>query len=283
MAPVRIAKLGPKDPVWEEMLRTGDWSLRVWFLEADSLRWLAAWGFREDDLRAAVTTLKKVYPPNVARSLLGHAWEPSEGTSLDELWRREDEHQLVAGLFGNTGPVFPPLAVLALGVDLSLVMGSGFDHDLAERLREVTKWAGADLEVQVWANCLRAGWTVTKIDVPEERDRPRQDFLIRTEDGLSVTVEVKNLDLGDDAILVRRIHFDGIFSFDCTGIPPDRQVDVHSADDLYEAAAVPARHAWLKERLPQMAEAFRERLGELAAMGYPFGEHEVATRGRSRQ
>jgi hypothetical protein len=280
MSPRRIVKLGPKDPVWEEMIRSGDWSLQVWFLQPDAVRWLGAWGFSEAALRAAAEVLKKVYSPSVTHSLLGDSWEPSEQTSLDEVWRKEDEHQLAAGLFTSPGLVIPPLEILGLGVDLSLIMGSGFDHDLAERLRNVTAWAGADLEVQVWANCLRAGWSVTKIDGREERDQRRHDLLVTTQDGLSATVEVKNLDLGDDAVLVRRIHLGSIFSFECTGIPSDRQVDVCSADDLYEAAAAPVRHGWLKERLPQMAEAFQARLSDLAAMGYPFGEHEVAAMGR---
>jgi hypothetical protein len=271
----RLVKLGPKDPVWEEMIATGDWSLRVWFLQPDAMRWLATWGFSEAELRSAAEILKAVYPPCVAGSLLGNCWEPTEETSLDELWRREDEHQLVAGLFASPGLVVPPLEILGLGADLSLVMGSGFDRDLAGRLRSSMSWRGADLEVQVWANCLRSGWDARKIDVRGEGARRHQDLLVRTDDRLAVTVEVKNLDLGDDAVLARRIHLDNMFSFDCTGIPPDTQVDVCSSDDLYEAAADPAKHSWLKEQLPRMAVAFKQRLAELAAAGYPRGEYAI--------
>jgi len=271
----RMVKLGTPDPVWKEMIRTGDWSLRVWFLDPQEVERLRNWGFEKGELEAAVEAFKKVYPPGIAKALLDNDWHPDKSTSLDNYWQKEDAHKLVSGLFGNIALLVPPVSFLGLGVDLARVFEGGFDRDLADRLRDPAKASGADLEVQVWANALRAGWNVTKIDIPEAGTGRRQDLLVKISEGLAVTVEVKSLDAGDDVVLASRLHVDNVFSFQCNCVPTDRQVHIQSGQDLYEAAATPALHAWFKERVPGMAQSFRAAIKRLEDDGYPLGEHSV--------
>src|ERR1017187_8592154 len=116
-----MVRLGPPDPVWKQIIRTGDWSLRVWFLDAAVVQHLQHWGFERSELKAAVQAFKKVYPPGIARALLDNDWHPDENTDLDTYWRKEDAHRLVSSLLGNVALLFPPVDFLGLGVDLARV------------------------------------------------------------------------------------------------------------------------------------------------------------------
>src|SRR6266700_2468066 len=97
----RLGRFGAVDAVWEEMVRTGEWWRRVWFLEPAEVERLRPWGFELSDLQAVVGAFKQVYPSTVARRLLDNDWKPDERTPLEVIWRKEDEHRLVVSLFAR--------------------------------------------------------------------------------------------------------------------------------------------------------------------------------------
>ena len=267
---MNIVKLGPPDPVWNRMIATGEWWLRVWFLENDQVEHLRTWQFERQDLVAAVDAFKTVYPKGIAKALLNHDWTPSESTPIEEIWRREDQASLVVNLFARTS-LLPPVDFLGLGVDLGHVFGTRVDKDLRRRLTE-PKWArGADLEVQVWANALRAGWGVTKLDKGQSEGK-RHDFLIAVPGRPDAAVEVKALDPSDDAILSYRLHMENSPMFSRGSVPDDRTVCVQMKEELRVAVADPSRHAWLKKQIPAAMRALGRAFEDLASKGFSFGE-----------
>ena len=267
---MNIVKLGPPDPVWNRMVRTGEWWLRVWFLEEHEVDRLRTWQFQRQDLAAAVDAFKTVYPKKIAKALLNRDWAPSASTKIDDIWRREDEARLVVNLFTRTS-LIPPVDFLGLGVDLADIFGRRVDRDLRRRLREPRFARGADLEIQVWANALRAGWGVARLDKGQSGDK-RHDFLITVSHALEAAVEVKALDPSDDSILSYRLHIENSPVFSRGSVPDDRMVCVRMKEDLRLAVAAPPRHNWLKKQLPTALRALGEAFEDLASKDFPFGE-----------
>ncbi len=147
----------------------GEWRKTPWFLGEQPNDEFERRGFRPEDLVEAADALAQVYDAHVCRRLLT---KPPRFS------------QLVYGLFRRV-PWWERL--IGLGLDLARCR-YGLREGLAKRLAHPEQFDGADLELQIQANALRA-----EIDIglaPGEGTGPRTDFhaSFRT---LRIQLEVK--------------------------------------------------------------------------------------------
>jgi hypothetical protein len=177
----------------------GDWTRDPWFLRPESVASLVACDFTADEVHAAAEALARVYPPDLCRRFL-RRWPDS--TLVVELF-----HQVT--FFSGT---------TALGVDLSWVKPWERAPDLVSRLRQLDQFAGAELEVDVWANLKRSRISAERPRKAKGDAQP--DLHVELPVGL-VQLEIKGLPRDEGEILASELHDEFSFRTHAVGFPPN--------------------------------------------------------------
>lgn len=128
-------------------------------------RHLGARYYERDELQRALVVLSERFPPDFCR----HYFETisksgfAEGGSEKQLRRQRQQRgfeQMLLGLYGRRGVHMP---MLALGVDLAQVAPLGPDQPWLDRFRNPHEIFGVEFELELWANCVRAGIPISRV------------------------------------------------------------------------------------------------------------------------
>jgi hypothetical protein len=253
----------------EQRCNGGDWTQDPWFLRPEQQAQLQAFDFSPIDLVAARDALAIVYPPAVCRTMLGlpaTAGAPAPTGPVEA----PPEAGLVAHLFWQMWPWMP---LLGLGVDLALVRPWDTAGQLVNDLRRQKSFDGAELEVQVWANALRAGWGVERSGRMAPGKKP--DLLLEGNFGGSrlVRVEIKSLGDGQERHLGHGVELQALMAASSAAMPQSVHVAVKGSVTLQSMMAVAARRHEVAREEAALLESLVRALRHLAAEGWPLGEH----------
>jgi hypothetical protein len=167
-------------------------------------------------------------------------------------------------------------SVLGLGVDLALVRPKENDPSLRKRLQSFDGFGGAELEVQVWANAIRAGWKVQRPHAKADEKRP--EFLVHADLGTvqSVWLEVKTLQPGDGerAAYTFGGGWNGFFAFDT---PTGLCISISTPEPVRTLPLSREGRAQLEAACEVLREAVQEALSDAAAAGWTTGTYPART------
>lgn len=247
-----------------------DWTREPWFLSQKSEEDIWGARYERDELERALPVLVERYPPDFCRHYFETVSKSGfiEGGSEKALRRQRQQRgfaQMLLGLYGRWGVHMP---MLALGVDLAQVVPLGPDTAWLDRFRNSHEIFGVEFELELWANCIRAGIPISRV---LEGTTKTPDFLLRWR-AVDVAIEAKTLATSEQD----RVLFDAfIFIHPWDDLPPDRAFHVEVAPEIRALVRDRAGREQYRARIHAAIDAIEADRARVEGLGFPIGEHVV--------
>jgi hypothetical protein len=247
-----------------------DWTREPWFLSQKSEDDIWGARYERDELERAFVVLSERFPPDFCR----HYFETidksgfAEGASEKQFRRQRQQRgfaQMLLCLYGRWGVHMP---MLALGVDLAQVAPLGPDQPWLDRFRNPHEIFGVEFELELWANCIRAGIPISRV---LEGTTKTPDFVLRWCE-VDVAIEAKTLATSEQD----RVRYDAfIFIHPWDALPPDRAFHVEVAPEIRALVRDRAGREKYRSRIHAAITAIEADRPRVEALGFPIGKHVV--------